>query len=463
MGQTSSRSQGTLTFGHVATTNTTIITAQQPFSHITKNATQKQCPSSQVDLIIAKPHFYALMEKPLPNPKNNDTTRLDRVDSGYTSSNNDLTQRNSHLDGDDKESLYNDVAYIDKKYYHQHNEPPPYSYNKEPLDGKQFTFMDVYDQVYNKSMQEIDASARRLINLSPNISCFKMIRRLNISRNLLTRLPEAIGRLENLEYLCLAYNQLVELPDTISHLSNLTELNVSHNCLVDLTACFRIGSKKLHTIHAQNNAIDHLSYHIRNMTHLAYFNMSENPITVLPAEVAQLPYLRHMLLQGCPLQSNLTHTLDHDPPSLREICARIALRKQLDTSHLPDHLVTYLATAKPCTSCRGPYFENYITRGQWIEKAEGLLPLEHRLCSAHWYDEDDRILHMFSSGQPMAVVSSYTRSHSNSHANEDMTMVVVEEQSSASTTADRWRTTQKRVNTHRWLTTKLKRPATKDN
>ena len=180
MGQTSSRSQGTWTFGHVATTSTTIITPQQPLSHITKNATQKQCPSSQVDLVIAKPHFYALMEKPLPNPKNDDTTRLDRVDSGYTSSNNDLTQRNSHLDGDDKESLYNDVAYIDKKYYHQHNEPPPYPYNKEPLDGKRFTFMDVYDQVYNKSMQEIDASARRLINLSPNISCFKMIRRLNM-------------------------------------------------------------------------------------------------------------------------------------------------------------------------------------------------------------------------------------------------------------------------------------------
>lgn len=282
------------------------------------------------------------------------------------------------------------------------------------------------------------------------------------SHNFLTRLPEAIGRLENLEYLCLAYNQLVELPDTISHLTNLNELDVSHNCLSDLTACFRIGSKKLHTIHAENNAIDQLTYHIRNMTHLAFFNMSENPITVLPAEVAQLPYLRHMLLRGCPLKSNLTHSFEHDPPSLREICARITLRRQLSISHLPDHLVAYLATAKPCTSCRGPYFENYITRGQWIEKAEGLLPLEHRLCSAHWKDEDDRILHMFSSGQQVAVVSSCTRSHiSNSNNNEEMT-VVVEEQSSASITTDRWRTTQKRVNTHRWLTSKLKRPATKD-
>lgn len=284
------------------------------------------------------------------------------------------------------------------------------------------------------------------------------------SHNYLTRLPDAIGRLENLEYLCLAYNQLVELPDTMSHLSNLNELDVSHNCLSDLTACFRIGSKKLHTIHAQNNAIEQLTYHIRNMTHLAFFNLSENPITVLPAEVAQLPYLRHMLLLGCPLKSNLTHALNHDPPSLREFCARITLRRQLNASHLPDHLIAYLATAKPCTSCRGPYFENYITRGQWIEKAEGLLPLEHRLCSAHWKDEDDRILHMFSSGQQAAVVSSCTRSHigSSNSSNEDMAMVV-EEQSSASTATDRWRTTQKRVNTHRWLTTKLKRPATKDN
>lgn len=186
MGQTSSKSQGTLTFGHVATTNTTITTAQQPSTNITKNATQKQYPSSQLDLVTAKPHFYALMEKPLPNPKNDDTTRLDRVDSGYTSSsNNDLTQQQQQqqhnlISDSDKESLYNDVAYIDKKYYHQCNEPPPYAYNNiEPLDGKRFTFMDVYGD-YNKSMQEIDASARRLINLSPNISCFKMIRRLNM-------------------------------------------------------------------------------------------------------------------------------------------------------------------------------------------------------------------------------------------------------------------------------------------
>lgn len=183
MGQTSSRSQSTLTFGHVATTNTTITTTQPSSTSFTKNTTHKQYPSSQLDLVTAKPHFYALMEKPLPNPKHDNTARLDRVDSGYTSSNNDFTQqRNSNSDdNNDKESLYNDVAYIDQKYYrHQRNEPPPYSYNNiEELDGKRFTFMDVYE-VYNKSMQEIDASARRLINLSPNISCFKMIRRLNM-------------------------------------------------------------------------------------------------------------------------------------------------------------------------------------------------------------------------------------------------------------------------------------------
>ncbi|KAI9312281.1 hypothetical protein BX666DRAFT_1831952, partial [Dichotomocladium elegans] len=235
------------------------------------------------------------------------------------------------------------------------------------------------------------------------------------SHNSLSQLPDAIGSLENLEFLCLSHNQLIELPESISNISNLVELDISYNRLYDLTPCFRTISKKLQTIHAENNFIASISFHVRNMARLTTLNLSDNPIRVLPAEIAQLPHLRRLVTRGCPLITEMTHPLKHYPPSLREICARIVVdanvrssrqprrfrQQQFNISLLPSHLVTYLQSAKPCSFCHGPYLEHYVTRGQWIEKPDGIIPLEHRLCTAHWQDDNDRILHMFSANQPL--------------------------------------------------------------
>ncbi|KAI8146549.1 hypothetical protein BJV82DRAFT_598922 [Fennellomyces sp. T-0311] len=464
MGQTGSKSQGTLTFGHVVPTS----------NHNTSISTPNR---SRHDLVLSKPHLYALADSACghqcPSPPPTPTSALGRADSAY--------------DDHDAE-LAKELVYIDATYYRNDDTRSHDDDDHTDAYSQRFTFLDACGGSVDKSMQEINLSARRLVNLSCNIGLLTMIRKLDLSHNKLTHLPDAIGYLDNLEQLLLSHNDLQDIPDTTSYLTKLTELDLSHNRLSDLSPCFRVVSKKLHTLHASNNHISQLSFHIVNMTHLASLDLSDNPIQVLPAEIAQLPYLRRLQLDRCPLRTDQTHAYSlrqHSPPSLLETCARAIVRHPQQhakaVNELPDHLFGYLQTAKPCSSCHGPYFDTYVTRGQWVEKGDIMVPLEHRLCSAHWTNEDDRVLYMFSS-QPLPKPSitpiparSRRAHHRWMHSQsllDDATESILEpgsssssqhqESDSASKLLSRWRSQNKKVNNHRsgfLALTKLKRPA----
>lgn len=297
------------------------------------------------------------------------------------------------------------------------------------------------------------------------------------SHNQLTRLPDAIGCLENLEILRITNNDLMEIPETISCLSSLVELDVSHNHLTELGSCFRAGAnKKFHTLKAAHNRITRLSPRIVNLSHLTILDLSNNDgLRVLPAEITQLPYLRWLQLEGCQLSTKVDYSLQHNPPSLREICARTVVRQRLvnNSSRLPAHLLRYLDSAELCTSCRGPYFESYVVRGQWAERPEMLIPLEHRLCSAHWLDENDRLLYMFAS-QPRERKPLTKRCPLPSSPSLDGSMTTIQQEHESETTAtatttttkfvSRWRSQRKKVTNNRSTShgflslTKLKRP-----
>lgn len=221
------------------------------------------------------------------------------------------------------------------------------------------------------------------------------------SHNQLERLPDVIGELSNLEYLSLADNALSTLPDALSRLTSLAELDVSHNTLTDLApVCHPHSSDtKLHVLRASHNHLLTLTVDIVHLTQLATLDVSDNPLRILPAELAQLPYLRRLTVDRCPLVNRVEHTTRHSPPSLLETCGRLLLRDRNADDRirrLPHHLAAFIASAKPCTACHAPYIQTYIKRGRWLEKPDVIVPLEYRLCSPHWDHEDDRLLFMFA-------------------------------------------------------------------
>lgn len=230
------------------------------------------------------------------------------------------------------------------------------------------------------------------------------------SHNSLTCLPDAIGSLQQLQLLNVAHNRLTEIPDTICHLARLTDLDVSHNNIRELTP-FIGHLKKLRTLNASANQLDCLPVQIGGLVNLAALCVSHNSqLRNLPAEIMQLPYLRNISFSNCPLSQ--TQSLKHDPPSLFEICARVAVT-QLNWAgehrNIPEHLVKYLDTAKPCTACGQPYFKEYVSRLRLAEKSENIVPIEYRLCSAHWSDDNDRVLYMFARPPASNIVRDYPR------------------------------------------------------
>ena len=222
MGQTTSKNQGTLTFGHIAS-NTTLTATNTSSADTTHNNSNDE---NDNDLVLNQPHLYALADLhlspqlTLPSPPASPTApvssvRLGRVDSGYDEripSNNTTQQSQLSL-------LKKELIYIDTTYYHPNNTQTRssssssssslnnYTSNKNNSDNDEyqtnmdssirktmttttttstniinvrFTFLDAYNGSVDKSMQEINLSGRKLINLSCNIARLNMIRKLDL-------------------------------------------------------------------------------------------------------------------------------------------------------------------------------------------------------------------------------------------------------------------------------------------
>ncbi|CAG8589899.1 9478_t:CDS:2, partial [Acaulospora colombiana] len=213
--------------------------------------------------------------------------------------------------------------------------------------------------------------------------------------NELTEIPAEIGYMKNLQTLDVSENQLECIPDTIGFLHKLTDLKLSKNQLTTIPSS--IGSlKKLGTLLLNNNKITELPPEIGQIKTLVNLDIRENPITVLPAELGRLQYLRKLLTDGCPLVTEFVHQITHSPPTLMELAARTIVRLQVpileDTT---DHIKDYLASAKKCSFCGGPYFESYVKRGKIIDKNDNPIPLEYRLCCPHWNTEQERVSLLF--------------------------------------------------------------------
>jgi hypothetical protein len=211
----------------------------------------------------------------------------------------------------------------------------------------------------------------------------------------LTEIPAEIGYMKNLTKLDLSKNKLEHIPDTIGFLHKLVDLRLSENQLTYIPSS--IGSlKKLGTLLLDCNRIVELPPEIGEIKTLVNLDVRDNPITVLPAELGRLQYLRKLRTDNCPLKTEFVHEITHSPPTLMELAARTIVRKQIpileDTT---EHLKDYLAGAKKCSFCGGPYFESFVKRGKIIDKNDQHIPLEYRLCCPHWNTEQERVSLLF--------------------------------------------------------------------
>lgn len=115
------------------------------------------------------------------------------------------------------------------------------------------------------------------------LKCFKGVRRLNLDRNRLTRLPEYLSRMPELNSLALPHNQLALTEYTrrkLADMSTLCLLDLSHNPIeshLDVS-----NMRDLQTLLLEDAKLVDLPSGIARLAHLEQVDLRSNWITVLP-------------------------------------------------------------------------------------------------------------------------------------------------------------------------------------
>ncbi|KAM4607386.1 leucine-rich repeat-containing protein 18 [Polymixia lowei] len=115
---------------------------------------------------------------------------------------------------------------------------------------------------------------------------------LDLSRNLIRKLPNNIGSLMSLCWLDLHSNKLEALPESIGQLMGLTYLNVSNNCLTSTGLPSTMGSlTSLKTLNLGMNRLDALPPSMVALTGLQELGLFDNLFSELPEFVKVLTSL----------------------------------------------------------------------------------------------------------------------------------------------------------------------------
>ena len=123
---------------------------------------------------------------------------------------------------------------------------------------------------------------------------------LNLRRNQLTEIPEAVGGLTKLQTLHLHDNQLTALPDAIGGLAALETLTLANNHLTALPETIG-GLSALQALYLQFNQLKALPEAIGQLSALQILNLYGNQLTVLPDSIGGFAALQDLSLHLNPL------------------------------------------------------------------------------------------------------------------------------------------------------------------
>ncbi|SEL40056.1 C-terminal novel E3 ligase, LRR-interacting [Pseudomonas agarici] len=146
------------------------------------------------------------------------------------------------------------------------------------------------------------------------LDTFPRLQRLDMSRNILTRLPSALARLTTLKHLDLKANQIVITPVTGAPLTHLTQLEVlilennsTLSMLPDLSPLTRLSH-----LHLRNTGLRQWPRGYEQLPGLRTLDLSDNRISSIPDEVFAVDEQRQRLNRAINLEGNPI------PPALRQ-------------------------------------------------------------------------------------------------------------------------------------------------
>jgi len=158
------------------------------------------------------------------------------------------------------------------------------------------------------SLIVLSCNNNKLTNLPESISLFTQLCQLYAKNNSITNLPSNFTSLRFLRSLDLSFNKLQELPDSFAEVrKNVTQIvtsfhyNFSHNLLTKLPDNIgTIQEQEMHPFHLsfQSNALTHLPISLGKLHRLLTINLSNNRLTKIPDEIGNCTELRTLTLNN---------------------------------------------------------------------------------------------------------------------------------------------------------------------
>jgi hypothetical protein len=212
--------------------------------------------------------------------------------------------------------------------------------------------------------------------------------------NSLRQIPVEIGYMQKLEILNISMNQLEFLPDEIGHLQHLKELDLSRNKLKRIPRSIGL-LKSLRFLFLQSNLLQEIPSEIGLLRKLETLDLSENSLKMIPEELNRSEKLKNLFVRDLPFDLSFIPVFTNQIPSLKELCARVIVRKDIKENYTSCFIEEYLQEAKVCTFCGGPFFETCQQRVRYLVRNSITIPFESKLCMDHWRTDSERIKLMF--------------------------------------------------------------------
>ncbi|KAI6218231.1 hypothetical protein M3Y99_01721300 [Aphelenchoides fujianensis] len=226
------------------------------------------------------------------------------------------------------------------------------------------------------SLTSLNLSSNGLRSLPNDIAALQNLRRLDLRNNELSELPEAVCKLHNLEVLILSGNRFKDFPTALLHLPELVELQMGANRLDNVPK--EISQlKTLEILYLGDNRLQSpappdrfgvgpkptgdAAGQLPGLNSLRTLTLHNNRLRALPTGIARLPNLEQLNIRNNPLITKFVDDIVLEPPTLKELAARIVkLRLNAHVHLLPAHLQAYLRTANQCVN---PQMQGRVLRG----------------------------------------------------------------------------------------------------
>ncbi|BAY21081.1 small GTP-binding protein domain-containing protein [Calothrix sp. NIES-2100] len=200
--------------------------------------------------------------------------------------------------------------------------------------------------------RKLDLSGQKLTEIPEAIAKLTNLTQLYLSYNPITEIPEAIAKLTNLTQLILSYNQITEIPEAIAKLTNLTQLILRYNQITEIPEAIAKLTNLTQLI-LNDNQITEIPEAIANLTNLTELNLSNNQITEIPEAIANLTNLTRLYLSSNQITeipeaiANLTNLtrLNLSNNQITEIPEAIANLTNLTQLNLSNNQITEIPEA----------------------------------------------------------------------------------------------------------------------